>query len=250
MSDATLAQYEPINVLKRVHDDVWIVDGPVVRMAALGFSFPFPTRMTVVRLCNGDLWCHSPTALTAALKAELDRLGPVRHLVSPNKLHYAFISSWSQAYPHAIAWASPGVRERAARQKMAAKFDSDLTDEAPPDWANDIDQLIFRGSRLLEEVVFFHRKSRTLLLADLIENFELKKVPWQFRWLIRLGGCFDPDGKAPLDLRMTFHRHKAEARRYLERMLAWNAQTIIFSHGGWYRDNGSAELQRAFRWLD
>jgi len=36
--DAAAALYEPINTLKPVASGVWIVDGPIVRMAALGGS--------------------------------------------------------------------------------------------------------------------------------------------------------------------------------------------------------------------
>lgn len=88
------------------------------------------------------------------------------------------------------------------------------------------------------------------MLADLIENFERGKVPRKFQWLIKLGGCFDPDGKAPLDLRLTFWGHKARARKCLERMLSWDPEAVILAHGRWYRDNGAAELRRAFRWLE
>ncbi|MFB2938247.1 hypothetical protein ACE1B6_23620 [Aerosakkonemataceae cyanobacterium BLCC-F154] len=59
--------YEPIATLKPVDENIWIVDGPIVRMAMYGTSIPFPTRMTIVRLNNGDLWCHSPIELTQKL---------------------------------------------------------------------------------------------------------------------------------------------------------------------------------------
>jgi len=46
------------------------------------------------------LW--SPTELGEGLRSEVDALGPVRrHLVSPNKLHYAHITAWKRAYPRA-----------------------------------------------------------------------------------------------------------------------------------------------------
>lgn len=54
-------------MLKPLVDNVWLVDGPVVRMSAHGLHIPFPTRMTVVRLASGDLWLHSPVALSEAL---------------------------------------------------------------------------------------------------------------------------------------------------------------------------------------
>lgn len=241
--------YEPINTLKPVADNIWIVDGPIVRMDVPGGSIPFPTRMTIVRLANGDLWVHSPTALTNTLQAEVDELGPVRHLVSPNRIHYANIPQWSAAYPTAIRWASPGVAERAAKVGIAVAFDRKLADQPDPAWADEIDQLIFRGSRAFQEVVFHHKPSRTVILTDLIENFEAAKVSWQYRWLVTLAGTKHPDGKAPIDMRMTFWRGKKQARQSAETIIGWQPERVILAHGRWYTENGTAELKRAFRWL-
>ena len=154
--------YEPLNVPKPVGEDLWLVDGPVVRMSYLWGSFPFPTRMAVVRLRGGDLLLWSPTAPDEGLRSRIDALGRVRHLVSPNKFHYAHIAAWKRAYPEATAWASPGVRERAASQHIDVSFDADLGEAPAPAWRGEVDQLVFRGSRLLEEVIFFHHKTRTV----------------------------------------------------------------------------------------
>ena len=241
--------YEPINTLKPAGENLWLVDGPIVRMAFLGGTMPFPTRMVVVRLVNGELFLWSPTELDDRLRAEIDALGPVRHLVSPNKIHYAHIATWKRAYPEATAWASPGVRERAASQRVDVFFDADLGDLPEEVWVKDLDQLIFRGGRFMEEVVFFHRKTRTLILADLIENFEAEKVGGLHGWLVRLAGAADPDGKAPIDLRLTFLGGKKEARSTFERMVGWEPEKVIMAHGRPYEREGTAELRRAFRWL-
>lgn len=242
--------YAPLNTCKPLAQDIWIVDGPAVAMAALGLHMPFPTRMTVVRLADGGLWCHSPIAPDPSLFAALDAIGPVRHLVSPNLLHYAHIAAWKRHYPQATAWASPGVRQRAASQRIEVPFDADLEDAPPPDWAESIDQMRFRGSRVMQEFVFLHRASASLILTDLIENFELPRLRGPMRWLARLGGVLDPDGKAPLDMRLTFLGRKREARDCLARMLAWQPQRVVLAHGRWFPDNAMAELRRAFRWLE
>jgi len=241
--------YEPLNVLKPVAPGLWLADGPAIRMAIPGGHIPFPTRMTVVRLADGGLWCHSPIAPHAGLFETIDALGPVRHLVSPNMLHYAHIAAWKQRYPDAVAWASPGVRERAAGQRIAVAFDADLDDAPPPDWAETLDQLHFRGSRVLEEIVFLHRDSGTLILTDLIENFEPSRLPAGMRLLVRLAGSLDPDGKAPVDMRLTYFGRKRLARACLARMLAWRPRRVILAHGRCYLQDGEAELRRAFRWL-
>lgn len=244
-----MTPYAPLNTLKSVAPGLWVVDGPLTSLdAPMGLRVSFPTRMTVVQLTGGGLWCHSPTAAEPSLFAALDRLGPVEHLVSPNKLHYAHIAAWKRQYPRATAWASPGVRERAASQRAEIDFNADLNDNPPHAWAQDLDQLRFSGSSVMEEFVFFHCASRTLILTDLIENFEPAKLPWFLRWMGRLGGVLDPDGKTPLDWRMTFY--KADARICLARMLAWHPQQIILAHGRYYTQNAEAELRRAFRWLN
>ena len=53
----------------------------------------------------------------------------------------------------------------------------------------------------------------------------------------------------PRDLRLTFSWHKAEMRKAVETMIAWQPERIIIAHGRWYKKDGTAELRRAFRWL-
>lgn len=103
----------------------------------------------------------------------------------------------------------------------------------------------------MEEVVFFHRQSETLILADLIENFEADKLNnIGLRYLTKLAGSLDPDGKAPLDLRMTFIGNKKQARNSFNEMMQWQPEKVILAHGRWYDKDSTAELKRAFRWLE
>lgn len=243
--------YEPLNTLKKVDADIWVVDGGVIKMTALSFKIPFSTRMTVIRLKDGTLWIHSPIKPDDKLYAAIDTLGEVRHLVSPNKLHYAFISEWKNRYPKAIAWASPGVEDRADSQNIPVAFNAKLSDTAPGDWQEEIEQLIFKGSRVIEEVVFFHKKSQTLILTDLIENFEPEHTSSLFwRTVQKAAGIAHPDGQTPIDMRMTFFGNKQEARYCYQQMLSWQPDKIILAHGKWYKKNGTTELKRAFRWLN
>lgn len=240
-----MEMYSPIQVLKPVADDIWIVDGSIISFKGV----PFPTRMTVVRLASGDLLIHSPVDLSDKLKADIDRLGEVKHLVSPNRIHYWWINQWSIAYPDAIKWASPGSQKAALQQGWG--FDRDLVNTPDPAWSADVDQLIVTGSRLLEEVVFFHKPSKTLILADLIENFEGVKIQSGFlRMMMKLAGNLDPDGKLPIDLRLSYFGRHDVLRESLKHMLNWQPEKIILAHGRWYSSNGSAELRRAFRWLN
>jgi hypothetical protein len=235
--------YEPHFVPKAVAEGLWTADGPPIRFMGL----PFPTRTTVARLADGTLWVHSPIAPDPGLLDRLAALGPVRHLVAPNWIHYAWIGDWQRLFPEARAWAAPGVADRAACKGKVLRFDAELGDATPAAWSGDLDQHLVDASRIHREVVFFHCASRTLILTDLIENFEPHHVPLWTRPLIRLAGNRDPDGKPPLDMRASFDR--AALRASVERMLAWEPERIVLAHGRCYESDGAAELRRAFRWV-
>ena len=105
--------YPPLNTLKPVADDIWIVDGPMIRFGVPGFRMPFPTRATIIRVEDGGLFIHSPTSLDAGLKAEVDRIGTPRWLIGPNRLHYWWIPDWHAAYPDADIYLAPKTAEQA-----------------------------------------------------------------------------------------------------------------------------------------
>ena len=52
-------------MLEQVGEELWIAEGEPVSF----YGFPYPTRMAVVRLSNGDLWVWSPATLTESLSA-------------------------------------------------------------------------------------------------------------------------------------------------------------------------------------
>lgn len=43
---------------------------------------------------------------------------------------------------------------------------------------DDIDQAVFRGSIAMDEVVFFHRASRTAIFGDLIQEIIAAALRW------------------------------------------------------------------------
>jgi len=242
---ASYRPYEPLNTLKSIGPEIWIADGPVVQWGYLGWRFPFPTRMTVVKLPGDALWVHSPIAPDEKLLAEIDALGPVAHLVSPNAIHHISIRAWAERYPDARTWASPGVRERSD-----SAFSDDLDNAPPPEWAEIIDQRIAQGSNALREVIFFHKPSHVLILADMIENFEANRLSSPLsRVAARIAGIAAPTGKAPIDLRMTYLGKRKDLLPAVEWMLSCKPEKVVIAHGKWFEENGEAELRRAFSWV-
>ncbi len=247
MSQDPCRTYPPLNTLKPVAEGVWIVDGPLIRFGVPWLKMPFPTRMTVIRLAGGELFIHSPTPLVPELRSAIEGIGRPRWIIGPNRIHYWWIPEWRAAFAAAEVHLAPRIREQAGgRIDFAAH---DLAAESRHPWDGAITTLPIAGS-YMTEVEFFHHASRTLVLTDLIENFEPDKLPTALeRWLARLGGVRDPMGGMPRDLRRSFSRRRSDLKRAVERMIEWSPERIILAHGRWYRKDGTAELRRAFAWI-
>lgn len=230
-------------MIVQVHDDLWVVEGDLVSF----FGFPYPTRSVIARLANGGLWVWSPVALSPDLRATVDRLGPVRHLVSPNKLHHLYLQDWKAAYPEAQLWGPQST----IKKRTDLNFRAALRDDPPPEWSPDIDQAWFRGSFAMDEIVFLHRPSATAIVADLIQTFSdqflTKRWGW-WRFLARLDGLTQEQARAPLEWRLSFI-NRAPARLARDKMLGWNCERVIPAHGEWTRSHGTAFLAKSFEWL-
>jgi hypothetical protein len=168
------------------------------------------------------------------------------HLVSPNKLHHLYLAEWKSAYPEAKLWGP----ESTVRRRPDLSFAEPLKDSPPAEWGPDFDQACFRGSRMMDEVVFFHRPSRAALVADLVqafgERFLRENWSWWKRPLARLGGIAAANPSAPLDWRRSFTDRARAAR---DKVLSWNCERVIIAHGEWRRSGGQDFLRRAFAWL-
>lgn len=242
----TAGTYPPLNTLKAIAENVWIVDGPIIRFGMPWPKMPFPTRMTVIRLADGGLFVHSPTPPTEPLAAEIDAAGSVRHLIGPNRIHYWWIPDWRRAYPQAQVWLAPRiVGQSRGRIDFPA---SELDGGAGYPWDDEIATLPVVGA-YMTEFVFFHRATRTLVLTDLIENFEPKRLGPIMRLVTRLASVLDPDGQMPRDMRVSFRNHRPALRSAVEQMIAWRPERVVLAHGRWYDADGTAELERAFRWV-
>ncbi len=199
------------------------------------------TRMTVVQLGDGQLLIHSPIAMTPDLRAEVDALGPVRHIVAPNVYHHLYAGEWKAEYPDALLHGARGL----AKRRKDLVIDRELGAETLPDWREHLDTALLSGT-MLNETVFLHRPSRSLIVADLIENFETSPH-WPTRTYLKLGGIHGKPGLSR-PLRIVF-RDKKRARRALDRILSWDFDRIVLAHGEILESGGSEILREAYAWL-
>ena len=223
-----------------VADQIWLCAYPI-RLAGMRFE----ARMVVVRLASGQLMLHSPCDITATIAEEISALGPVAHIVAPGNFHHMYAATAQAAFPRAKTWICPGIESR----RLGLKYDGLLGDVAPADWIGEIDQVLVQGARIMREVAMFHRASRTLILVDLIENFTdaTPNIGWALKfWFKYVLRVWDNPRPAP-EYRMGWRDRRAAAKS-LRRILAWEFQQIVLSHGDLIDRN--ARTVAAAAWSD
>jgi hypothetical protein len=224
-------------MLRRLAPDLWVIERPL-RFAGLEVG----TRMVVIALEDGSLLLHSPIHPDPDLREELDALGPVRFAVAPNRFHHLFMADFVSAYPALQCFCAPGLE----RKRSDIAWDGILGDQAPEAWAGQLDQILFRGFPLANEVLFFHRSSRTLLAADLVYNVGAEAAALT-RLFFRLLGGYGRFGPTRIERLMI--RDRAAARASLERILEWDFERVILAHGELLDRGGPAALRAGYAWL-
>jgi hypothetical protein len=198
--------------------------------------------MTVIRLASERRLLHSPVFLDAGLRAELDSLGRVRYAVAPNRVHHVHAGEVANVYPEARLWVAPGLE----RKRPDLVFAAVLGDEPPGEWRQEVQQTFFRGRPPENEVVFFRRASRTLVLCDLAFNFGPRAAgPTRLLMkLLRSYGRFGPSELDPLLI-----RDRDAARQSLERILAWDFDRVVVALGEILESGGRDALREGYAWL-
>ncbi|HET7536168.1 MAG TPA: DUF4336 domain-containing protein [Candidatus Didemnitutus sp.] len=226
-------------LLAPLHPDLWVCRVPY---RALGLAIG--RQLVAVRLPRGGLWIHSPIPVTNELRRELAELGEVRHVVGPNCYHDECLREFQQAYPHALFHAAPGL----AKKKPDVRFGAELSDiNVPhPDWAPVLEQHLVAGTPKLNEVVFFHRASRSLMLADLAFNFQ-PPAPFLTMLVLRVYGIWGKFAASRFLRRLVVN--PTATRASLDRILAWDFDRIIVGHGDNIETGGKRVFREAFSFL-
>lgn len=227
-------------MLEEFGPSIYVADGPTVSF----YGFPYPTRMAVVRLSDGGAWVWSPVTMTDELFDSVSNVGPVKHIVSPNKIHHLFLAEWSERFPEARVYSPPGL----AKRRPDLRFDAELGDVPDAGWEADIDQVIFRGSMAMEEVVFFHIASRTAIICDLIQRHpEATMTGWK-GMLMKLDGLVGEQGSTPREWRASFiRRRKTRAAR--EKVLRWKPERLLIAHGDCAQTGATPIIENALGWI-
>lgn len=223
-----------------ITDQIWILEYPI-RFAGIDLY----GRMTIVKLDNGDLFIHDPCKIDDLIKREIDSLGKVKYIIAPGSYHHLFVTDFQQKYPNAETFLCPGLE----RKRPDIKFDWILGNKPDHRWGNVFDQVLVQGTKYIWEVAFIHNPSKTLILVDLLENIgDDFKHPTgrilRFWWKVIYKMWNNP--KAAPEYQMGWGK-KDIVRNGLSKILNWNAERVILSHGELIEGNVNIVLCSAWR---
>ena len=220
-------------------DAIWLKEYPI-HYAGVDFN----SRMTVVRLANGNRFIHSTCEIDEIAKSLIERIGNVEFIVAPGSCHYLYVESAQKVFPDAETFICPGIE----RKKPEIEFDWLLSDRPDERWENDFDQVLVRGNKFIWDVAFYHKATRTLILVDLIENIidETEGVSWTLKLWWKLVFRMWNNPKPAPEYQLGWKDKKA-ASKSLKRILSWDFERIIISHGDLIEENAKSVALRAWK---
>lgn len=203
----------------------------------IGPRFNLGCRMTIVRLQDGGILLHSPIRGDRELFKAIDSLGPVTFVVAPNNYHHRFAKETLDRYPKAKFY---GVASLPAKRPDLPK-DHLIRPEFQSPWREL--QAFVVARPLLQEAVFLHHSSRTLILTDLAFNLQRAENWWNAmgQRLFGVHRHFAPSRTAKL-----FLGKGPPIREKLRTIAASDFDRIIVAHGDVIPSQGQLRFREAF----
>ena len=225
------------DAVRSLSDGLWVIDHPMV----MGGGIALGARCTIVRLQDGSLWVHSPVPMGDAERAWLRDQGPVSTIVAPNLLHHFYLREAVEAFPDARLLAPAGIEE-----KVEGLSYEPLEEGATPH-EDELPSLHVEGCPKMEEFVFLHRASRTLVITDIAFNFQHVEG-FVTRLFLRINGALGRFGPSRLGKRVFMSDH-AQVGASVRRILEWDFDRVVLSHGDVLASGGPDALAQGYAWV-
>lgn len=194
----------------------------------------------MLRLPGDALWVHSPCAPTDEVCAALDALGEVRWIVVPNKFHHLQVPATAARYPQAVVVGAKSAEARNPKVRVAMSVDDPAYLQATPD----VRSLQIDGVPFLDETVFFHAPTGSLIATDLLLS-ACARDHWTWRFAARIVGSYEKVSTPP-DVR--WHtKASAAVGESIARLSALPVQRILVAHADPITERPLEQLARAWK---
>jgi hypothetical protein len=191
--------------------------------------------VTVLRLSSGKLIIHSTGPFSNADIAQIKALGEPGWLVDSMLRHDTFSKEKRSAFPDLPYLAPEGF-------PLAAELKTQPLLPPPPEWSPEIQVVRIAGMPGVEEHVFLHVPSRTIIVADLVFNFAPSSGWRSFMRKTLMGVKESPDSARLYPLQI---KDRAAYDASIRELLAWDFDRIIVGHNEPVLSNGKHLLAEA-----
>jgi hypothetical protein len=230
-------------MLKKVDTNIWVAEQNLKY-----WGLEVGTRMTVIRLNNGENVVISPIKVDEETINQINEAGKVTIIIAPNLYHHLSISDFKSIYSDAKIFAAPGLEFK--RQDI--KFNK-ILDRGKIGSEDEIEYFLFEGFKILDlkgfsplnEIVFFHRASRTLILTDTAFHFN-ESFPLTTQLTMRLIGGYKKLEPSILEKLAT--REKAKVKNSIQKVLEWDFERVIVAHGSILENEAKDKLKKGYEW--
>ena len=222
-------QIEAYGKLVEVAPNLYCIDGEWGKTL-------FKRRMTIVRI-KDELVIHSAIRLKEEDYDSIDNLGKVTVIVVPNAFHNSEAHFYAKRYPSAKILVSPASIKRVRKH---CRVDGVLPQAWPAHYKSELDCFQFVGTRILSESVFLHHPTRTLITTDLVFNMQ-NELHGVGKLLFKMNRIYKNFGPSRVFKRV-FVNDKARAAASFKRILDWDFERVIMSHGDIVHGGGKQAL--------
>lgn len=194
----------------------------------------FPIRSTLLPHKGGAVLI-SPIDFNE-IQIQLLKQFTVTDIVAPSDIHHLFILDAQKIFPNARLWRVPGLEKKRPDVPWTHVF-------GESQWPIDeIKVLPIDGAPKLNEHLFFHSPSQTLVITDLL--FNLVRPPGLAAKIIfTVMGTYN--GLAMSRLWSVAIKDKTKFRASIEKILKLNFENLALAHGGNVQGEGKRLLMGA-----
>lgn len=196
-----------------------------------------PVRSTYLR-CQGQGLLFSPVKMNPEDIKKLKDLGGVDVIVAPTLFHHLYIRRTLEAFPKAQLLGVKGFKAKRPDLPWHAELDGS-------NWpfSDEILMVQMEGLPQVNEAVFLHKESKTLLVWDLLFNLR-RPQGWAAPLLLRLLGTYN--GPAVSRLLALFAKDKVAFRRSLKHLFELDFDRLVMAHGEILETNAKRISKEAF----
>lgn len=220
-------------VWRQLADDVALISFP---WRTLGIDFK--RNVTLLRLGDGRVIIHSTAPFTEQDVAAIRRFGQPAWLVEATLMHDTFAKEGRAALPDIPYLAPDGFAE-------ATEVPTESLLSPPREWDGEIDVLRIDGAQMNEHALF-HRRSRTLVVADLFFSFPEETSGWPrffVRHVMRLPRLFGISSF----YRLFVIRDKEAFGRSMSALLALDFKRLVVAHWQPVEKDANRAVEQALR---